>query len=1021
MIKVLKNTASRLLILLVIAVFGFTAFLNIGAPQQASANGNSGPLHPIEEARIHAVYNWLTACGERYRWQTGQELSRIQDGEVFLVYLTSGASNAGVGYTFANDISETRNGRYRCSGQTTNSSVNKNPGNLLNSIGITNLSDFFIVDSNLYELREGTSSDYDLVDVGNIVGLPDTDVIDQKLADTFNQYFPQLSRPISPGSEPGAASLHFAAVAAFTSGDTACGEQVVGGGGRSISIVDQNGEVNTSSWGTDDSSSRHAVAHNLDNIPEETRQASQGLLVAYRGAYINIYMMNCSEIADLINRTADAAANVVAAYNSAIGEDESPSLGLSDAPEETCADTDGLGWMLCPLVSMVSGAFEFLGNQIDRMLVVPLDQYSEAGMREAWTAFRNIAYILLVPIMLIMVISTALGFEFISVYTARKAFPRMVIAAIFIAFSWEIVLLLVDITHTIGLGMRGIVLGPFNITGGFPELFSTGGASTASQWAILGGGIVLIGLSSTVLGILFSFLGTIALVLGTIFLFLVARELFIIGLAIVAPLAILSWIFADRTKLWGAWWRIFYKLLLIYPIIMFITSVGLVFAYLIDGAGVVRTESDTAVIARVAADGADRIITPLFKVAAFVVPFFLIPLAFKYVGGVLGNLAGMVNDKERGMFDRLKKQRQGLYKQGGDQLKSGTLTNRGGQVGEGIGRGLGRLRSGPRGWVPGRSGRRHAEGVMAGARNVQAAEAAKDPRLQQLALSDDHGNAVLALSGGTNQGAEQASRDLMAGWIRQAEERGETVDHGRLEEQRRRALASARGTGINKGNAQVAMGTMMQNKARSVGGGDWATVQSGIDRLHGANTTAAEQQSNYVQYLGREAGRADLGYASAVDGGGVQADAQGTIRRAGTGKIMAGYGAAVQYTTADSARRFNENLGAGRAEDTIEAAAELAAFRNSANPTTGTENKEILSQSLMDAGIDLSDSRTVDQQLAGRIAQSEGVDAATPEGQQRVAQISSEIRNRATLYESVDPRTRGTDDGAPPPADPPPT
>ena len=46
------------------------------------------------------------------------------------------------------------------------------------------------------------------------------------------------------------------------------------------------------------------------------------------------------------------------------------------------------------------------------------------------------------------------------------------------------------------------------------------------------------------------------------------------------------------------------------------------------------------------------------KLIAYIAPYFLIPLTFKFGLGVFGNLAGMVNDRSRGFFDKQRKGRE---------------------------------------------------------------------------------------------------------------------------------------------------------------------------------------------------------------------------------------------------------------------------------------------------------------------------------------------------------------------------
>lgn len=55
----------------------------------------------------------------------------------------------------------------------------------------------------------------------------------------------------------------------------------------------------------------------------------------------------------------------------------------------------------------------------------------------------------------------------------------------------------------------------------------------------------------------------------------------------------------------------------------------------------------------------DNFIIPkgLLKIIAYMLPYALIPLTFKFAGGMFASLSGMVNDKSKGLFDRQKQSR----------------------------------------------------------------------------------------------------------------------------------------------------------------------------------------------------------------------------------------------------------------------------------------------------------------------------------------------------------------------------
>jgi len=379
--------------------------------------------------------------------------------------------------------------------------------------------------------------------------------------------------------------------------------------------------------------------------------------------------------------------------------------------DDSCESDSGvLGWIMCPLVGILDSVVGWLDGTIQDQLIVDESLYgnsTDGGLFQSWQQIRNIAYIILIPIMLVMVIGTALGFEVFSAYTVKRALPRMVIAVIFITLSWYICVFLIDLFNVIGTGTLGIITSPFD--GGASSLRDAlinaqiiqaggSGAETAASGAaalglLAGGAFVGFATGVVTVGILLSTLFSAVLVLGVALLILVARQMFILGLLLIAPLAILAWIFPGNDKFWKIWWSSFSKLLMMFPLIMGIIGIGRVFGYVIGEAGV--------------ADSRNTIITTITVIAAYIIPFAAIPFAFKWVGGLFGNLAGMVNDREKGLLDRGKKKRAEKRAEGLSNFKAGTGTGfaqknafarRAGMgIGAGVGGGKGFLGYGDKG------------------------------------------------------------------------------------------------------------------------------------------------------------------------------------------------------------------------------------------------------------------------------------------------------------------------------------
>lgn len=338
------------------------------------------------------------------------------------------------------------------------------------------------------------------------------------------------------------------------------------------------------------------------------------------------------------------------------GERGNEAAGGTEAPA-TCESRSGsiLGWIACPVINALDGGIDLLDKYIIKYLTVPESYYkNNPGLESSWRTMRNIAYIILVPIMLIMVISTALGFNFVDAYTVKKAMPRFIAATIFIAISWPITVFLMDFTNAVGKGILGLMtssftpvdgIGPREIT--LASIFNANaGQGVGSAAAGFAGLVVVYFATGASIFVIFSLALSAAVSLMIAFLTLVFRQLLLVALMLFAPLAILAWIFPGNDKLWKLWWGTFSKLLLMFPLIMIIIGAGRIFAYTIMNVG---NSADVS--------GIDSFVEVIFKVIAYIAPYVFIPATFKIAGGLFATVTGMVNDRKKGFFDKQRAKR----------------------------------------------------------------------------------------------------------------------------------------------------------------------------------------------------------------------------------------------------------------------------------------------------------------------------------------------------------------------------
>jgi hypothetical protein len=320
----------------------------------------------------------------------------------------------------------------------------------------------------------------------------------------------------------------------------------------------------------------------------------------------------------------------------------------NDVPTLSCnVSFNPLTWVICPAVQGLVSIVGDLDNAINSQLSVGspgngsdpnqifCDSQTNSGgdvsnckaYHAAWSSFRDIALGLLAIVGLVIIISEMAGLELLDAYTVRKVLPRLIFAAIAITLSWQLMQFFVELTNALGYGVRWLIFQPF-VRAGISQISLSGGALVATNLVT---GAAIIALS--VFGLL-TFAATAALAVLVAFLTLIARQLLIIILIIIAPIAIIAYVLPNTQGVYKLWWSSFSKALLMFPLIAAFIASGRVFA-------------------AVANNSNDNFVGQLMGFAAYFAPYFLIPMTFRFAGGAISAIGGFVNDRHRGAFDRL--------------------------------------------------------------------------------------------------------------------------------------------------------------------------------------------------------------------------------------------------------------------------------------------------------------------------------------------------------------------------------
>ena len=303
-----------------------------------------------------------------------------------------------------------------------------------------------------------------------------------------------------------------------------------------------------------------------------------------------------------------------------LGKDQKDSItnsaGITTGGADPAATCEGaipvLGWVICAVTEAADSIIHFMEGIVKSLLVVTPSMYGESDkisanginpLKTAWSAIRIISTVILIGIALFMIISQMMGLETMSAYTVKKMVPRLVIAIIAIQLSWVLFTFMIQAVNLIGDGLQTLLYAPFggaaqidNITailhkyydanpvaGATWQMFTYQGAPVA-VFAL--GVAVMLGAGSAI-GLLLGALALSVIVAIAVALFtLVIRLILIISLLVISPLAIVAWIMPGTQSWWSKWWSMFSKLLLMYPLIVLLLSMGKIIAYIIAASGI---------------------------------------------------------------------------------------------------------------------------------------------------------------------------------------------------------------------------------------------------------------------------------------------------------------------------------------------------------------------------------------------------------------------------------------------------
>ena len=250
---------------------------------------------------------------------------------------------------------------------------------------------------------------------------------------------------------------------------------------------------------------------------------------------------------------------------------ETPSDGDGGGEEEkNSCGVDGIGWLVCPLMSFAGSLGDASYSAISYFLSIDKEIFKEqsnGGLGQAWSFFRDIANAVFAVIFL-WVIFSQISNVGVSNYGIKKILPRLIIGALLVNLSFYICQLAVDLSNILGFSLKGVLEGAASGVG-------TQSAEVGTFNTLIIGGLALAGVGLFIfLAVSIPTIMALLLALLVVLVILIVRQAAVILLIAISPLAFAAWLLPNTENLFKKWVSMLRGLLIVFPVISLLYGAG---------------------------------------------------------------------------------------------------------------------------------------------------------------------------------------------------------------------------------------------------------------------------------------------------------------------------------------------------------------------------------------------------------------------------------------------------------------